>query len=78
VHVVKYPGEIDLFKARGIVVHRLADVVAALKRGDGFLEDAAAGNLVDLVAMTAGGRIIGDVVDSMDCPCYAPLPSARA
>jgi len=50
---VKYPRELELPEAHGIVVHRLAHVVTALKRRDGLLQGAAAGSLADLVAMTA-------------------------
>ena len=52
-HVVKHPREIELIQEEGVTVHRLAEIVAALKAGGPLLDGAAGSSLLDLVAMTA-------------------------
>jgi len=51
VHVVKYQRELELIQEAGIVIHRLARVVADLKNTRLTLDGAAGSHLVDLVAM---------------------------
>ena len=53
VHQVKYSKELELITEAGVIVRRLVDVLAELKRGGMLLEAAAGAYLVDLVALTA-------------------------
>jgi len=56
IHVVKHEREVELIQEAGIVVHRLTDIVADLKKGDLALEGAAGAHLVDLVAIAGVPR----------------------
>lgn len=56
VHVVKHDRELELIQEAGIIVHRLTDIVADLKKGGLILDGAAGAHLVDLVAMAAAPR----------------------
>lgn len=53
IHQVKWEGEVVLLQEAGIIVHRLADLLAQLNAGGLLLEGAACTHLVDLVSMTA-------------------------
>ncbi len=53
VHVVKHERELELIQEAGVIVRRLTDLVAELKKGGLALDGAAGAHLVDLVAMAA-------------------------
>lgn len=57
VHVVKHERELQLIEEAGVTVHRLANVVAQLKKGDLKLGGAAGAHLLDLVAMAMAERV---------------------
>ena len=49
VHRVRHRGELDCIRGRGIRVHRLADVIAALVGPDNVVGSAAGSALIELV-----------------------------
>jgi len=53
IHQVKWEREVVLVQEAGIIVHRLAGLLAELNSGGPLLEGAAGAHLVDLVSMTA-------------------------
>jgi hypothetical protein len=52
VHNVKHHRELEFIAEAGITVHRLADIIADLKRNQMAVQAAAGSHLVDLVVMT--------------------------
>lgn len=63
VHVVRHEEEVSAIRDAGILVRRLVDIVADLKRGEMLIEGASGGPLVDLVAMAAGEVVDDAPVD---------------
>jgi hypothetical protein len=51
VHRIKHPEELDLIRARGILVHRLDDIVDDLLGGTHQLSAAAGASLIELVGL---------------------------
>jgi hypothetical protein len=51
VHRIKHPAELDLLRARGVVVHQLDDVLSDLMKGGSVIERASGGDFLDLVLL---------------------------
>jgi hypothetical protein len=51
VHRLKHPAELDLLRARGVVVHQLDDVLSDLMKGGSVIERASGGDFLDLVLL---------------------------
>lgn len=57
VHRVKHNTELTLIREHDVVVHRLAEIVSALKRKDLVCQGAAGAHFVDLVSIAEGAPI---------------------
>ncbi len=55
VNKIKHPQELECIRGRGILVHRLRDIVAKLERDDFIIRSAAGADLVDLVRLDSSG-----------------------
>ncbi|MBI4317545.1 MAG: hypothetical protein HY675_03565 [Chloroflexi bacterium] len=60
VHNVKYPDELKLLEAEGVLVRHLRDVVSELKNGGLLLDKASGESLVDLVLLMSPATRDGD------------------
>jgi hypothetical protein len=51
VHRIKYPDELEFVRERGILVHRLDEIVEELLAGSHHLRAAAGASLIELVGL---------------------------
>lgn len=53
VHNVKSEKEVEMIRAHGVQIHRLAQVVAELRQHDAVIQSASGGDLLELIHLSA-------------------------